>query len=37
MKTETREKEGELNEIDEHTHMELVRDNEGELGECVGT
>ena len=28
--TETREIEGELNETkDEHTHMELVRDNEG--------
>jgi len=37
--TETREieeTEGELDETkDEHTHMELARDNEGELGECV--
>ena len=33
--TETWEIEGELKETkDEHTHMELARDNEGELGEC---
>ena len=41
MKTETREIEeieGELDETtDEHTQVELVRDNGVELGECVGT
>ena len=41
MKTETRESEeveDEVNKvIDEHTHIELVRDNEVELGECVMT
>ena len=34
--TETREMEGELNETkDKHTHMGVVEDNEGELGECL--
>ena len=36
--TETREIESEVKETkDEHTHMELARDNEGELGECLVT
>jgi len=35
---ETWEIEGELKETkDEHTHMELTSDNEGELGECLVT
>ena len=41
MKTETRESEeveDEVNKvIDEHTHIELVGDNEVELGECFVT
>ena len=36
--TETREIEGELDGVkDEHTHMEVVEDHEGELGECLET
>ena len=36
--TETWEIVGELNETkDEHTHIEFVRDSEGELKECVVT
>ena len=36
--TETREIEGELKGTkDEHTHIELARDHEGELGECLVT
>ena len=38
IKTETREIEGELDGVkDEHTQVEIVGDNGGELGECVGT
>jgi len=36
IKTETREIEGELDDvIDEHTQVEIVEDNGGELAECV--
>ena len=35
IKTETREIEGEVDEVkDKHTQVEIVGDNEGELGEC---